>query len=152
MLALLGRLVRAAPQALQQLGSAGSARGPRSALCCAPTTAGFLAGEQGTPGTPWKIRLTREVRKRFVAESPLGYVPMIVATARLGVSRPSVLEWIRRGKPDAVTICKGRRHGLRIRLPANNQPSLFERKQEREGASRNESSPAVKEPLRPSDA
>ena len=113
---------------------------------------GFLAGEQVTPGAPWKIRLTREVRERFVAEAPPGYVPMIVATARLGVSRPTVLEWIRRGKLDAVTICKGRRRGLRIRLPANSQPSLFESEQEREEAGRNESSPAVKDPVRPSDA
>ena len=109
-------------------------------------------GEQVTPGAPWKIRLTREVRERFVAEAPPGYVPMIVATARLGVSRPTVLEWIRRGRLDAVTICKGRRRGLRIRLPANSQPSLFESEQEREEASCNESSPAVKEPVRPSDA
>ena len=87
-----------------------------------------------------------------MAEAPPGYVPMIVATARLGVSRPTVLEWIRRGKLDAVTICKGRSRGLRIRVPANSQPSLFESEQEREEASRNESSPAVKDPVRPSDA
>ncbi len=97
-------------------------------------------------------RLTREVRERFVAETPPGYVPMIEATAHLGVSRATVLEWIRRGKLEAVTICRGRRRGLRIRLPANNEPSLFESEQERADASCNESSPAVKQPVRPSDA
>lgn len=113
---------------------------------------GFLAGEQVTPGAPWQIRLTRAVRERFVAEAPPGYVPMIDATARLGVSRPTVLEWIRRGKLDAVTICRGRRRGLRIRLPANDQPSLFASEEELEEAGCNGSSPAVNEPVRRSDA
>lgn len=114
--------------------------------------AGFLAGEQVTPGAPWEIRLTREVRERFVAEAPPGYVPMIEATARLGVSRPTVLEWIRRGKLDAVTICKGRRRGLRIRLPADNEPRLFAGEPERKADSCTESSPAADQPVRPSDA
>ena len=33
---------------------------------------------------------------------------MQIATARLGVSRQTVLEWIKRGKLDAVTIRQGR--------------------------------------------
>ena len=87
---------------------------------------GFLAGDQITPGAPWRIRLTEELRQRFVEHAPAGYVPMQIATARLGVSRQTVLEWIKRGKLDAVTIRQGRRGGLRIKLPANGSPSLFE--------------------------
>lgn len=79
-------------------------------------------------------------------------MPMIVAMARLGVPRPTVLEWIRCGELDAVTICKGRRRGLRIRLPTNSQPSLFESEEESGEASCDESSSAVKESVRPSDA
>lgn len=86
---------------------------------------GFLAGDQITPGAPWRIRLSEELRQRFVEDAPEGYVAMQVATARLGVSRQTVLEWIKRGKLDAVTVRRGRRGGLRIRLPANHLPSLF---------------------------
>ena len=87
---------------------------------------GFPAGEQVTPGAPWRIRLDAALRQRFAEEAPAGYVPMQVATARLGVSRQTVLEWIRHGKLEAVRVLRGRRRGLRIRLPAADAPSLFE--------------------------
>ncbi len=101
---------------------------------------GFLAGDQITPGAPWRIRLTEELRQRFVEDAPEGYVAMQVATARLGVSRQTVLEWIKRGKLDAVTVRRGRRGGLRIKLPANNHPSLFADSASLEEASCSESS------------
>lgn len=86
---------------------------------------GFLRGEQITPGAPWRIRLTQALRDQFVEAAPEGYVAMQVATARLGVSRQTVMAWIQRGKLDAVTVRRGRRRGLRIRLPADQQPSLL---------------------------
>ena len=101
---------------------------------------GFLAGDQITPGAPWRIRLTEELRQRFVEDAPEGYVAMQVATARLGVSRQTVLEWIKRGKLDAVTVRRGRRGGLRIKLPADNRPSLFKQAACPEEASCSESS------------
>ncbi len=101
---------------------------------------GFLAGDQITPGAPWRIRLTEELRQRFVADAPEGYVAMQVATARLGVSRQTVLDWIKRGKLDAVTVQRGRRGGLRIKLPENNHPSLFKEPTCTEEASCSESS------------
>ena len=52
---------------------------------------GFIAGEQVTPGAPWRIRLTTELRARFVEQAPEGYLPMIDATRILGVSRQSVV-------------------------------------------------------------
>ena len=69
---------------------------------------GFLAGNQITPGAPWRIGLTEELRQRFVADAPEGYVAMQVATARLRVSRQTVLDWIKRGKLDAITVQRGR--------------------------------------------
>src|SRR5438093_2960424 len=39
--------------------------------------AGFIAGEQITPGAPWRIRLTEELRARFVDQAPPDYLPMI---------------------------------------------------------------------------
>ena len=73
-------------------------------------------------------------------DAPEGYVAIQVATARLGVSRQTVLEWIKRGKLDAVTVRRGRRGGLRIKLPANSRPSLFEEATRPEEASCSESS------------
>jgi DNA invertase Pin-like site-specific DNA recombinase/transposase len=85
---------------------------------------GFIAGEQITPGAPWRIRLTEELRKRFVAEGPEGYVVMQEATKQLGVSRQTVLQRVKRGELDAVLVCYGRRKGLRIRV-VDTQPDLF---------------------------
>jgi hypothetical protein len=35
---------------------------------------GFIAGEQLTPGAPWRIRITDELRARFVEEAPSVHV------------------------------------------------------------------------------
>jgi hypothetical protein len=53
---------------------------------------GFIAGEQVTPGAPWQIRITDELRARIVAEAPPEYLPMLEATMKLGVSRQTVLQ------------------------------------------------------------
>jgi DNA invertase Pin-like site-specific DNA recombinase len=87
---------------------------------------GFIAGEQITPGAPWRIRMTAELRARFVDETPPGYVPMLEATRALGVSRQTVLQRVKRGELHAVHVNQGRRKGLRIRLPET-IPSLFDR-------------------------
>ncbi len=49
--------------------------------------AGFIAGEQDTPGAPWRIRVNDELRAVFVEDAPPGYVPIIDAMRALGVSR-----------------------------------------------------------------
>jgi DNA invertase Pin-like site-specific DNA recombinase len=85
---------------------------------------GFLAGEQLTPGAPWQIRLTDDLRARFVEEAPPEYLPMLEATLRLGVSRQTVLQRVKRGELDAVHVRCGRRKGLRIKV-LDTQPSLF---------------------------
>ncbi len=85
---------------------------------------GFIAGEQLTPGAPWCIRMTDERRSRFVEDAPKGYVPMIEATRLLGVTRQTVLQRVKRGELEAVHVCRGRRKGLRIKVPEA-LPDLF---------------------------
>jgi DNA invertase Pin-like site-specific DNA recombinase len=87
--------------------------------------AGVIVGEQLTPGAPWRIRITPELRARFLTEPPDGYVPVAQAVLRLGVSRQTVLQRVKRGELDAVQIIKGRRKGLMIKLPEA-EPSLFD--------------------------
>ena len=86
---------------------------------------GFIAGEQLTPGAPWRIRITEELRSRFVEQPPAGYVPMIDATRIIGVSRQTVLQRVKRGELQAVHVCRGRRKGLRIKV-AKVVPGLFD--------------------------
>ena len=85
---------------------------------------GIIAGEQITPGAPWQIRITDELRARFVEEAPEGYVAMLEATLLLKVSRQTVLQRVKRGELDAVHVIRGRRKGIRIKI-VDNQPDLF---------------------------
>ena len=85
---------------------------------------GFIPGEQVTPGAPWQIRITDELRARFVEEAPEGYVAMLEATLLLGVSRQTVLQRVKRGELHAVHVVRGRRKGIRIKV-INHQPDLF---------------------------
>jgi DNA invertase Pin-like site-specific DNA recombinase len=94
---------------------------------------GFIAGEQLTAGAPWRIRITDELRSRFVEKAPSGYVPMIEATRVLGVSRQTVLQRVKRGELKAVHVRLGRRKGLRIKVP-DAHPGLFDRQQTDGGA------------------
>ena len=75
---------------------------------------GFLAGEQLTPGAPWRIRLTDELRARFIEDAPDGWLPMRAAMKALGVSRQTVLQRVKRGELRAVHVRTGRQKGLRI--------------------------------------
>ena len=101
------------------------------ALGTAPSTLhrwlneGFVAGEQITPAAPWRIRVNAELRARFVEKAPEGYVPMINATRILGVSRQTVMQRVKRGELPAVLVHRGRRKGLRIKVP-DALPGLFD--------------------------
>jgi hypothetical protein len=85
---------------------------------------GFVAGEQITPGAPWRIRLTGQLRGMLTDTTPNGWVPLGYATQALGVSRQTVLQKVKRGELRAVLTRTGRRKGLRIELPAP-QDGLF---------------------------
>ena len=45
---------------------------------------GLLPGEQTTPHAPWRIRLTDEIRARFVPDVPDGYLPLDEAASASG--------------------------------------------------------------------
>jgi excisionase family DNA binding protein len=80
---------------------------------------GLLPGEQTTPNAPWRIRLTDEIRARFVPDVPDGFVPLAEAAKRLSVARQTVLHQVQRGERRAIHVTQGRQTGLRIEVPAD---------------------------------
>ena len=70
-------------------------------------TAGIIVGEQLTPGAPWRIRMTDELRARFVEDAPPGYVSMLEARLRLGVSRQTVLQRVSAASSTPSTSAAG---------------------------------------------
>jgi DNA invertase Pin-like site-specific DNA recombinase len=75
---------------------------------------GFIAGEQLTPGAPWRIRLDDAMRAKVTEQVPEGWLPLRQAAAALGVARQTVLHKVQRGELAAVHVRRGRRSGLRI--------------------------------------
>ena len=85
---------------------------------------GIIAGEQLTPGAPWRIRLTDDLRARVAEEAPEGYLTMYQAMRQLGVSRQTVWQRVKRGEIEAIHVRCGRKKGLRLRLICS-KPDLF---------------------------
>lgn len=85
---------------------------------------GIIAGEQLTPGAPWRIRLTDALKARFNADPGEGYLPMREAIKALGVSRQTVLQRVKRGELEAIHVTRGRQKGLRIKV-ITRQGELF---------------------------
>jgi len=85
---------------------------------------GFVAGEQVTPGAPWRIRMTKELQALIVPESPPGYVAMPEAMRILGVSRQTIMQRVKRGELSVV------RQGLsgppRFRASASARATLLD--------------------------
>jgi excisionase family DNA binding protein len=81
---------------------------------------GFIPAEQDTPGAPWRIRMTDQLKALFVDDSPPGWLATLEATMALGVSRQTVLQRVKRGELQAVIVRSGRRKGLRIKVPEPN--------------------------------
>ena len=86
---------------------------------------GFIGGEQVTPGAPWRIRMTQELKNLIVPEVPSGYVTVFQAMRILGVSRQTIMQRVKRGELSVVHVSCGKRKGLRIRV-LDNQPQLFD--------------------------
>jgi predicted DNA-binding transcriptional regulator AlpA len=86
---------------------------------------GVIAGEQLTPGAPWRIRLTDELKARFNAGADDGFLPMREAVRALGVSRQTVLQRVERCDLEAAHVMRGKQKGLRIKILAQ-QPTLFD--------------------------
>ena len=63
---------------------------------------GLIAGEQLTPGAPWRIRLTGDLRERIVEEAPADYLTVYQTMRLLGVSRQTVWQRLKliRPQPD----------------------------------------------------
>jgi predicted DNA-binding transcriptional regulator AlpA len=86
---------------------------------------GFVGGEQVTPGAPWRIRMTNELKSLIVPEVPPGYVTMPQAMRVLGVSRQTIMQRVKRGELPVVHVSRGKQKGLRIRV-LDNQPQLLD--------------------------
>jgi DNA invertase Pin-like site-specific DNA recombinase len=86
---------------------------------------GFIAGEQLTPGAPWRIRLTPAIKSLFVDDAPTGWLAMLEATLAYGVTRQTIMQRVKRGQLRAVHVRSGRRKGLRIEPPVH-QHQLFQ--------------------------
>ena len=85
---------------------------------------GRRAAKQLTPGAPWRIRLTEDIRALFVDDAPDGWLAMLEATLTYGLSRQTIMQRVKDGRPRAVHVRTGRRKGLRIEPPAV-QDGLF---------------------------
>jgi predicted DNA-binding transcriptional regulator AlpA len=79
---------------------------------------GFVAGEQLTAASPWRIRMTDELRARFADVEVTGYVSMKKAMSLLGVTRQTIMQRIKCGDLEAVVARHGKRKELRIKVPA----------------------------------
>src|SRR6266550_4834859 len=77
---------------------------------------GFVAGEQTTPGAPWRIRPTDQLRSMLIDDAPEGWLALHHASRALGVSRQTVLQKVKHGELHAVLTRTGRRKGLRINV------------------------------------
>jgi hypothetical protein len=86
---------------------------------------GFITGEQTTPGAPWRIRLTDDLKRQFNSDSGEGFMPMREAMRALGISRQTVLQRVKRGEIEAVHVMRGKQKGLRIKVIAR-QSELFD--------------------------
>jgi excisionase family DNA binding protein len=86
---------------------------------------GIIAGEQITPGAPWRIRLTEDLRARVAEEAPQGYLTVYQMMRLLGVSRQTIWQRVKRGEIEAVRVRSGRQKGLRLRV-IRTQPDLFD--------------------------
>ncbi|HEY0122180.1 MAG TPA: recombinase family protein [Rhizobium sp.] len=102
-----------------------------SVLGVAPSTLhrhlndGLIRGEQITPGAPWRIRLTNELKARFLTTPDDGFEPIRDAMDTLGLSRQSLLQRVKRGELESVHVIRGQRKGLWIKTIDQNL-TLFE--------------------------
>ncbi len=79
--------------------------------------AGFIKGEQMTEGAPWEILLTDDDIKRLTAQdAPEGWLPLQLAAKELGVSKQTVLNWVKSKNLEYIYVTKGKKKGLRINI------------------------------------
>jgi predicted DNA-binding transcriptional regulator AlpA len=86
---------------------------------------GIIAGEQLTPGAPWRIRLTDDLRALVAEEAPRDYLTVYQTMRLLRVSRQTVWQRVKRGEIHAIHVRCGRKKGLRLKV-IHPTPSLFD--------------------------
>jgi DNA invertase Pin-like site-specific DNA recombinase len=112
-------------------GEAVTVRQAAAALGVAPSTLhrhindGLIRGEQITPGAPWRIRVDDELKARFRGEADDDFLPIREAMARLGISRQTALQRVKRGELEAVHVLRGTQKGIHIKM-IDAHPDLFE--------------------------
>jgi DNA invertase Pin-like site-specific DNA recombinase len=78
---------------------------------------GFIKGKQITKGAPWEIFLTDDDIERLTAnDAPPDWVPLPLASKDLGVSKQTVLNWVKSNKLQYLYVTKGKKKGLRINI------------------------------------
>jgi excisionase family DNA binding protein len=76
---------------------------------------GVLAGKQSTPGAPWRIVLSEDVRRRLAGgDAPVGWVGLSEAARRLGLGKSHVAHLVKTGKLRAMRTQVGKRQCWRI--------------------------------------
>jgi DNA invertase Pin-like site-specific DNA recombinase/predicted DNA-binding protein (UPF0251 family) len=79
--------------------------------------AGLVKADQVMEGAPWTVYLADDDFQRLTAEdTPSGWLPLREAASHLGVSRQSVINWVKQRKVEYVYVSRGRRRGLRINV------------------------------------
>lgn len=90
---------------------------------------GVLPGRQLTPGAPWKIVLTDELRSKLTgAQAPVGWLGLTEAAKQLGLSKQRVAYMVKHGKLTAVRVKVGTRSYWKIDVNAatcGTQSKLF---------------------------
>ena len=78
---------------------------------------GILAGEQVTPGAPWRIVLTADVRRKLSSgDAPKEWVGLGEAAHRLGLSKSHVVYLIKTGRLEAMQTIIRQQRRWRINL------------------------------------
>jgi DNA invertase Pin-like site-specific DNA recombinase len=91
---------------------------------------GILVGEQATPSEPWSIQVSARDRERLMSAERDGWLSVDESAVEFGVSKQTVLNWVKAGRVDYVYVNHGRRRGLRIDVesaPCRNQGCLLDR-------------------------
>jgi len=75
---------------------------------------GILEGEQVAAAAPWSIRVTPTDRERLAVDAPAGWLTVDDAARELGVTKQTILNWVKAGRVPYCYAVRGRRKGLRI--------------------------------------
>ena len=84
------------------IGQAAAAPGVAASTVHRWLNEGIIAGEQLTPGAPWRIRLTDDIKARFSQNAGEGFLPMREAMRALGYVTAASLDYAARHPDEKV--------------------------------------------------